>query len=279
MTSRTTTMKPGLLVSLKTTVSGGIQYERVQLDHKREGETEVDRWETQRTIEDVAQWEATKRVRSQAAHLIRRVCITTNFGLLCPIERADELDEAIAEAQKMADEHNATSSITDIGVYVIKGRIADNDEEAMRAVASEVTGLLETMKRGVEELDVKAVRRAASDAKRIGAMLDSAKDEKVQAAVKAVRATARAIVKQGETNMTAAMKAIVDEARDPIEMARIAFLDLDFDGPDDGAGEDAPDRLPEIDTGRVAGIDVGEGETENETEGGTERGAEIDVVA
>src|SRR5262245_23378220 len=136
---RANTLRPGLLVSLKTAYRGNVSYDKVDL----EATTEVDgaaksKWETTRTIADPVEFEAAKKAQSEASKIIRRVCTWTAFGFLCPEGDEELLDAAIADAQQVQDTFNATATLGRLHVYVLKGRIAADDVQAVKAINSEV---------------------------------------------------------------------------------------------------------------------------------------------
>lgn len=216
------TLRPGLLVSLKTSNRGNVRYETVDLEDKHEGSTAEAKWETTRTIADVAEFERAKKVQSKASSLVRSVCTFSAFGLLCPEADADRLEKAIKEARDLVDRFNETATLTRVGVYVITGRIAQDDVEAVRAINSEVRELLEIMAEGVEKLDVKAIRTAATKAKQLGAMLSPDAEARIRIAIDTAREAAKQIVKAGE----AAAVEIDTRAIRKITEARTAFLDL-----------------------------------------------------
>lgn len=222
---KTSTLRPGLLVSLKTTVTGNVQYRKrtIEAEHLTEDGAEMARWETERTIADKAEHEAAQKARSMAGSCVRSVCAHSAFGLLCPENRADELEKAIADARKIAADFNETASLTRLGVYVITGRIAPDDVEAVRAINSEVRDLLADMAEGVKDLDVKRIRDAANKARSIGSMLSPDSTARIQIAIDAARSSARKIVKAGEQ----AAQEVDRRAIRQITEQRTAFLDID----------------------------------------------------
>jgi hypothetical protein len=222
---QTSTLRPGLLVSLKTSIRGNISYDHrdIERDHLTEDGRQLAKWETERTISDPAEYEAATKVRSKVRSIISGVCANSAFGLLCPEKSADDLDKAIAEARRMADEFNATAKLTSVRLYVIAGRIAPDDVEAVRAINSEVRDLLANMADGIRNLDVKAVRDAADRARDIGRMLAPDAQARVQEAIDLARSTARQIVKAGEQ----AAQEIDQRTIRRITEARTAFLDLE----------------------------------------------------
>jgi hypothetical protein len=222
MTLATSTLRPGFLVSLKTSCRGNVRYDKIDLDEQRDSTQEITKWETTRTIADRAEYEAAKKAQSKASSIIRSVCTVSAFGLLCPEGNADLLDAAIKRAHSVVDAFNETASLTRVHVYVIAGRIASDDVEAVRAINSEVRDLLDTIARGISKLDVEAIRNAADKAKSVGKMLSPSAQAAVQFAIDTARNTAKQIVKAGEAAAveidTLAIRAITD--------ARTSFLDL-----------------------------------------------------
>ena len=110
-----------------------------------------------------------------------------------------------------------------VSIYVITGRIAPDDVEAVRAINSELRDLLDDMTTGLKNLDVTAVRDAANRARGIGQMLSPAAAERIQNAIDVARSAARKIVKAGEQ---AAQEIDLATIR-KLEEARTAFLDID----------------------------------------------------
>lgn len=224
---RSTTLRPGLLVSLKTTISGNVEYRRVDVetDHMTPEGTKRAVWETQRTINDPEEHEKAVMVRAKCRNTIAGVCSYSTFGLLCPDSRKADLDKAIEEAQLLARAFNEIASQTRVQVYVIAGRVEPNDLEAVKAINSEVRDLMTTMEQGLAKLDVKQVREAAVRAKSLGQMLTESAKEKIQSAIDVARDLARKIVKAGEEGAL-----VIDQASiRKIAESRTAFLDIDME--------------------------------------------------
>jgi hypothetical protein len=247
MNTQTTTLRPGLLVSLKTSVSGNVRYTKTMLQTENEGREEngptVAKWETIRTIIDPKEYDLARKARSVAAGLIRKVCKESSFGLLCPEVDSEDLDRAVAEARKIAADFNAVAARTRVSVYVITGRIAPTDSEAIAAINSEVSDLLGTMKQGLENLDVKSVRDAASRMRSLGAMLTPEMEARTKIAIDAAREAAKKIVKAGEQ----AAQEIDRQAIRRISEARTAFLDLSGGETDEVAAPQAVGRAIDFD--------------------------------
>jgi hypothetical protein len=247
------------MVSLKTSVTGGVSYQRRDLDARDSAPAleavgaAVARWETTKVVDDPAEHERAVRVRADASNLIRKQCFATAFGLLCPESREQELNAAVQQARAMIAEFNETARTTRVAVYVMTGKIASTDEENARAIGEEVRGLIESMSSAIDKLDPDAIREAANKANKIGAMLDADASQKVGEAVAAARKAAREITRRVEKNAEPAAIVLADIQRGAIERARIAFLDLD-----ERESLPAEDALPAVDLGRTAELDVGE---------------------
>lgn len=227
-TFKTTTLRPGLLVSLKTSIDGNVSYakETLEAEHVTEEGAARARWETVRVITDPAEHEAATKARSQARSIIAGICAKSAFGMLCPEDRASELEQAVAQARVVAERFNQTAKLTRVTVNIMTGRIAPDDVEAVRAINSEVRDLLDEMKRGVEALDAKVIRDAAKRAVGLGSMLSPEAAKRIDSAIVSAREAAKKIVKAGETAAT-----VIDETDiRRITEARTAFLDLDDNG-------------------------------------------------
>lgn len=227
MAIQSKTLRPGLLVSLKTSVTGNVRYERqvIENEHRLDSGASKAAWQTVRVISDPAEYEAAGKMRMKIRGHIAGACVTSAFGLLCPETNEAELEKAIAEARTWADEFNSAAGLSRLHVFVMTGRIAPDDVEAVRAINSEVRELMETMQEGINSIDVKKVRDAANRARSIGAMLSPEAAARIQIAVDAARVAARKIAKAGET----AAQEIDQQAIRKITEQRTAFLDIEAD--------------------------------------------------
>lgn len=221
---QTSTLRPGLLVSLKTSIVGNVSYRTSDIEAARVDENgeQHSRWETEKTVIDPAEHERATKARGKARSAVSRVCANSAFGLLCPESEADKLEAAIAEARQIADEFNASAQVTRIAIYVIAGRVASDDVEAVRAINSEVKDLLDQMQRGVQDLEPSQIRDAANKARSVSQMLSKDAQDRVADAIEAARKAARQIVKAGE----AAAIEVDQMALRKLAQARTAFLDL-----------------------------------------------------
>lgn len=225
MTLQTSTIRPGLLVSLKTTIRGNVKYstETIEAERRQVDGSKFAAWKTEKVVADAAEDERATEARSKARHAVTRVCAASAFGLLCPQDKAEELSAGIDEARRIAGEFNATARFSQIDVYCIAGKVAGDEAEAVRAINSEVRSLLDDMERGVANMDVAAIRKAATDARNIGAMLRPEVAARVQEAIDAARTAARRMVKAGETAALEVDRLTLAKIRG----ARTEFLDLD----------------------------------------------------
>ena len=257
------TLQSGLLISLSSSVTGGVQYARKDLDERcgaagkdamggdasckllrgHEGKCdfsaltaeEVTRWETTRTISDKAEYDKAVKARNKARSLITAVCVSSNFGLLCLAAKEKELDERFAEAQSMVDEFNRQAQYTRIAIYMLKGVIPDSSSSA-RSISSEVIELIDQMLTGIAAGDEDAVRSAANALTQLSEMLGDAARAMVEKAIAEARSAARAIVKAkeareaGEQVSMAAQKeaAKTQAAQQTLQQARTA-LDMNGD--------------------------------------------------
>lgn len=225
MSFASTTLRPGLLVALKTSITGNVTYQKTELapEFVDTDGTMRAKWETEKTVKDAAEHERAVRVRSRARSIVTSVCSATAFGLLCPEIAEDKLIAALSEARAKCDEFNATATVTRIWFAAVSGRVASDDLEAVKAINNEVRQLMTEMEQGVAKLDVKTIRDAAARTKELGSMLTPAAQARITIAIEAARGVATKIKAAGET---AAL--VVDrQVLQTLAECRTAFLDLD----------------------------------------------------
>lgn len=253
---QTTIIRPGLLVSLKTNVRGGVTYQKrtIEADHAI-GAARVATWETTREIADADEHAAAIVARGKARTAVARICCASTFGLLCPQAREAELREAIDDAQRIADAHNTGAKCTRLEVFVITGRIADNDEQAARAISSEVRDLIAAMESGVRAADPESIREAANKARALSGMLSADAQTAVSKAIAEVRSIARDIVRRVEKSGEQAATIVQGLRLESLQAARFAVLDIIEPDADADAGEALPlagrslDFEPDADSG------------------------------
>jgi hypothetical protein len=232
----TSTLRPGFLVSLKTSVTGNASYIRrdIEADHLVDDKARMAKWETERTVADAEEYERASKARTAASYAVSRICAATAFGYLCTEDKEAELADAIAEARSIVDTFNATATITRLSFYVLTGRVARDDIEAARAIKSELSGLMAEMERGIKELSPVKVRDAATRAKKLATMLSDSGRSRVGAAIEAAREAATVINRAVKAGETAALT-LDRQAIDRIANARTSFLDIDEVSPDEDA--------------------------------------------
>jgi len=262
----TTKLRPGLMISLHTEVSGGVSYTRENLDPTSaevvagNGDANgaavddarvVEKWNTTKIVEDAAEHKRATEAVSKARGAIAKLCFKTAFGLLCPKEREGDLKAAITQARQIIREFNATAQFTHARIYVLRGDIASTEEESARAIGDEVSQLVAAMNAGIDRLNPEAIREAANKARQLQEMLGPDQAEVVKGAIEQARKAARAIVKRIQNEGEAAEIVLKDVQRGSLEKARIAFLDLTEQSPDAVAA-----TLPAVNVQRLAGLDL-----------------------
>lgn len=245
------TMKPGYLVSLKTTITGGIEYERVDIEHEEDGTIKYDKWETTKTIRNVKEYEKAVALRASIIGKIRRPCIRTPFGLVCLVDREDELTKAIEESRRLVQNYNSTATESFIAVHVLKGAIAGTDKDAVEAIRSEMASMLKQMEGGIAKADAAYIRDAAKRARQMAAMLPDKDAKAIDEAVQVARDAARVITARIDKIGEEAEVVLREINASPISKARFAFLD--FDGKDEDS-DSKPAKC--VDKNRFAGIDA-----------------------
>jgi hypothetical protein len=238
-------MVPGFLVALKTSVRGGVEYFRSDIERSEEGH--VKEWHTKRLMEDPDERREATETINRLSNTIARLCTRTTFGLLCRTDREEELDEAIRDVRREVSEWNAQAVHSSIHINAVKGRIADNDEEAIRAIVDEATELLDRMEKGLSEADIKVIRDAAGRAKKLSGMLTPEAAGRLESAIESARDAARVIVKKAGDLDARVADAMIQVESEAFSKARFTFLE---------AAEHSVEALPSVDLSRGAALEV-----------------------
>lgn len=258
-----TTIRPGYLVNIRTSIKGNVEYTKSEETVRTEGGTEVSEWTTERLVKNAKEQAEAVEIRSKARQMVAGICIQTEFAMLCLASRRAELDEAFDRARALCVEFNRNSTYTRIKFVGVAGFIADNDETAIKAIRSEMTELLEEITAGIDGLDPERVKDAAARAKKIGNMLPDEMQVRLNDTLKDVRKVAKKMVEAGEQ---VAIE-IDAEVLNKITFARTAFLDID-------GGEAL--EAPEDDTGRAVDLHPAEDGVEPAEE--EQREVELDLA-
>src|SRR5215472_5662935 len=140
MTLRATTIRPGVLVTLKTSLTGNVRYFTTDIEREHlleNGQTSEAEWNTRRITLDKAEHELAVKTRSKCRSLITGCCTVGNF-LICPVANRDNLEKAIAEAEALARDFNAKAAVTRISVYPALTEVAPDDARWIQLINSEV---------------------------------------------------------------------------------------------------------------------------------------------
>lgn len=196
-TDRNDIIRPGFLISLKTTLIGNISYHKqvLEREHVDADGSEKARWETLRVIGDREEHNAGRKAQAEARAKVTQVCTNTAFGLLCPEDNAAELQAAIAEAKAVAAEFNRTARLSRVNIYVIVGKIATDRFDVVGAMAAEALELLNALLTGIRNRDAGEIRTAANELRKLGDMFSEPSRGQLKVAIDAARTAARKIVK------------------------------------------------------------------------------------
>jgi hypothetical protein len=243
-------IRPGYLISLKTSIQGGPRYTHNPLESSAASSDgpEIEKFITTKTTEDPEEYKRAVKLRGKARGLVESVLIPSDFGLLCLKAKKERYDEALKEAKEYIEFFNNTSRTCHIAIRSIAGEIVESDTEANQSIVGELRDLLTTVQNGVTEMDVKKIRAAADKLKDVGAMLDEDNQRKVVGAVKEAREVANQIAKMARKKATDIGDYVQTIKLKAVDEARFTFLDMD------GPAEVSGDALP-MAPGRVLDIE------------------------
>jgi hypothetical protein len=257
-------IKPSILVGLKSTISGGIKYNRTDLERSRvdDNGTERAKWETTRLIDNKEEYEEAVKVRGKAVSNIRRLCTPFELGLVCLVDRIEELEEAIVESKQMVREFNDKSTYSRINIFPSTWEARDNGEDAVRQLSAEVAKIIEEMQTGIDNFDVKNIRKAANKARSLAGVLEKEQEDILNEAISQARKAARMFVKRIEKEGERAEAVMAEVRRNELTKARVTFLDYSEEKEEETTSEDNQ-PTPIVERQRFADLDVDSDEVAN----------------
>jgi predicted NBD/HSP70 family sugar kinase len=233
----TYTMRPGLLVVINTQIHGGKHSKTVTLDASSTAEemgvvptTEEASLKATKTVtvyDDPVEYEAVENLRLKVRKMISSYCENGPFGDIAPLDKEEELLQAIQLAYDEVNLFNRNAKYSRLQLYCMPARIISDTSATARGIADEIKLLLDKMDTGMTKLDAEAIEDAGRRAKLLGKRLDKESSSKVNAAVKEANKAAREIANRIEQKGDLSAAFITQLKRDAIIEARFSFLDLD----------------------------------------------------
>jgi hypothetical protein len=228
--SRVFTFQPSILVGAGISRRGGVHYIRHELDVTVRGDSETKRWETTREVVNTAEMERAEQAVGEYRRMLAKVCIRTEFGLLCLKAKEAVLDATIEEIRSKAANVNDGLNACRIHVAFVKGQIASADKEAAAAIQAEIRHFMDQLSAALHSMDPKAIRSALLTGKGLDTLLtvtdSTILQNAVKAAKRALKTASRRIQKKGE------QVELVRQAIDlsPVDQARTYFLEIPEEG-------------------------------------------------
>jgi hypothetical protein len=250
-------LKPSYFLIHDVKHSGGIHYRIADRETTEEGRTERATWNTTRTIEDKAAFDAARATRARIESIMKQetgAAVSDITGGLFAPATPDTLDAIRRANERITEEIDAYSRDHDGGnrltSRIIVFKIEGENKALLEAITGQISDALRDLKSAVERADFAAIRAALKSVKGLEKILPDEKAQALTGLVEGMRARARelskAVNKQGLT--LDQITALRDAA--PVDMAALEILEapgaLDMSAPDGGALEtdQTPDAAP-----------------------------------
>jgi DNA-binding protein H-NS len=153
-------IKPGILVTEWLHRQGGIHYKREVLENYLEDKKRIREWKTFSIIDNEDEYKERTNVISVAYAKLRRLCVTTSVGLICPRSREKELKEIITEIRTDIDAFNNKASTCEIAARWGFFEIDENNQAAIAAIADHIAEIADSVDKALTQSDLEALRRA-----------------------------------------------------------------------------------------------------------------------
>ena len=221
-------LKPGWLVIADIHNHGCSHYShsgrREDVDENRVLRGE---WHTEKRVDNIDEHKAVANIMYKATRLIARCGWDVYAGTYVPLEKKEELQEALIEARKMINLHNATSRFTRISGGFLSFLITGDNGAVAHAVINQAQRALTQLKESIETADVKGIREALRKGKRLEDMFEASQSDKLKQAFAEAKKTARSIVKI--SNMKGEELDAWTKETQQVDAARIAFAEIEVD--------------------------------------------------
>lgn len=163
-------IRPGILVGLRTSVKGGVEYTRLDKGIVEEDDgAVVEKWDTEKKTLDPEEHRLASAARNRARYLIKSTCAQTPFGLIAQDE--ERLEESVRAAKQHIREFNQQAQHSIVQIHVIRARFAADDAEAAESIRAALQDLLERLEGLTARGDVDGVRnlcnQEANDLRRL----------------------------------------------------------------------------------------------------------------
>lgn len=225
MSRRIIPVRPGLLVSMRTSIKGGVSYRREDLVDEIEGEGTRTEWKTEKKVENADEYTRARRLRARVVTLIGGACVKTAFTYICPLENEALLDERIAEAQAACDAFNEEAVHSQVTFDLMRGRYMEDTKETVQAVRREIHELLEELNSALKAGEVQSIRDVAARATQMGRLLEEGTEARsaLERAVKESRRVAGQLVKRIKEGADAVAEVLAGANVSLIATARHTF--------------------------------------------------------
>lgn len=157
-------IRPGILVAEKVTISGGIHYDKELEESYFEDERQIRKWRTTAIVDDVSERQKAQMVRSQIYSLTRKVCASTPIGLICSEERSGELAEALREARRKRNEFNSEAKTCYMRTHHALFEVNPDNKQAVEAIVDHVADIANRVDEAITSSEEEVIQKAPRSA-------------------------------------------------------------------------------------------------------------------
>jgi hypothetical protein len=198
------------LVTDRIKVNRAVSYRRFNLKEScKDDGTEEGYWETERVYRNRQETAEAERVYATVRNRLRAICLHTDIGFICPLNKEAELNRIIKEMEELVAESNAKFQFCRVELTVLVTRIESDNAAGVATLSQTLQQSAADIKQALENFDPKTARQVLISTKNIVDVLanQEAKSELMQAREQA-RSLASAIaslVKNFDGNVQEAM--------------------------------------------------------------------------
>jgi hypothetical protein len=165
-------IEPCILVNDRVSVDRGVRYVRHDLFKKANPDGSEDaKWETERHYKDRSETKVANSTYTKARSLLRKVCLPTEIGFVCPVAKENELQAAIFAAGKLVDDANKSFKHCKITLRIVCTTIEPTNNAGVAMLEDTLTNTVASVKAALENFDMQRVREVLSSTKTLADVL------------------------------------------------------------------------------------------------------------
>lgn len=182
-------IEPCIIVIDRIRVDRAVSYRKEDLGSSTNPDGSEDaEWNTKRRYKSRKETEEANSLYNRIRYRLGTVCAKTDIGFVCPLSKAQELNDIINESQQAVEEANSRWAYCFIKFRIVCSELGPNNESGVQVLRDSMEEQTRTLKLALEEFDPKKARDALKASR---AFVDMVADPEIKESLKNVQKEAK----------------------------------------------------------------------------------------